>query len=257
MPANIEHHVFKQPSNPDIKIWRYMDFTKYVALLDSGSLYFPRSDKLGDPLEGSTSKANVRLRPHVYKDWSKELLEKHLLQMEAYGRWVRQWTFISCWHLNERESAAMWGLYARTNEAIAVQSTYARLRDCLPSEADAYMGEVRYMDYDTEWLPEGNTFAPFVHKRKSFEHEREIRAVIQDWPTRPSEEGTGGVTDVGKLNAEAGRHIEVPINDLLVAVYVAPTAPVWFRDLVGAVTQRYGFQDKPIIRSSLDEGPVY
>ncbi len=34
MPANTDHSVFKQPSNPDIKLWRYMDFAKYVSLLD-------------------------------------------------------------------------------------------------------------------------------------------------------------------------------------------------------------------------------
>ena len=32
--------------------------------------------------------------------------------------------------------------------------------------------------------PEGNTFYPYLHKRKGFEHEKEIRAIVQEIPPR-------------------------------------------------------------------------
>lgn len=35
-------------------IWRYMDFTKFVSLLDKKTLYFTRSDKFDDKFEGAT-----------------------------------------------------------------------------------------------------------------------------------------------------------------------------------------------------------
>ena len=28
-----DHPVFQEPANPGVKIWRYMDFTKFVSLL--------------------------------------------------------------------------------------------------------------------------------------------------------------------------------------------------------------------------------
>lgn len=40
-------------------IWRYMDFTKFVSLLDKGSLFLCRADNLEDPFEGSSSKIDV------------------------------------------------------------------------------------------------------------------------------------------------------------------------------------------------------
>ncbi len=46
-----EHPCFNTPSD-DTKIWRYMDFTKFVNLLDTKSLFFVRSDKFDDPFEG-------------------------------------------------------------------------------------------------------------------------------------------------------------------------------------------------------------
>lgn len=244
MPAATNHPVFNEPSDRNVKIWRYMDFTKYVALLDSGSLYFPRSDLLGDPFEGSTSRANLAMRARVDGDVTSRVLEKIEKYISEQLRWSRQWTFINSWHMNEYESAAMWRLYAKSNEAISIQSTYDCLHNCLPS--NVYVGEVEYIDYEAEWMPEDNTFWPFIHKRKSYEHERELRAVFQD-----------GSPEFGQRNMETGRLIEVSIEDLVETVYVAPTAPSWFRNLVEAVTAKYGFANVPIIRSSLDTDPVY
>jgi hypothetical protein len=244
MPANTDHPAFQQPPNANIKVWRYMDFTKYISLLDASGLYFPRSDLLGDPFEGSTSRVNLAIRSKVYKGLSPEQVESLTKQLSNHLRWSRQWTFINSWHMNEIESAAMWSIYARSNEAISVQSTYTRLCNCLPP--DVFVGEVQYINYENEWMPEGNSFWPFVHKRKSYEHEREIRAVLQDMSPSP-----------GQQNAERGRLVEVSVDDLVEAVYVAPTAPTWFRDVVEAVTAKYGFAHKPIIRSSLDSDLVY
>jgi len=165
---------------------------------------------------------------------------------------------INSWHMNEHESAAMWRLYARTNEAIAIRSTYQRLYDCLPPIA--YVGVVRYHDYDAEWMAEGNTLYPYVHKLRSFEHEKELRAVIQDLenlPTSINPDTDGSTIQAGIPNPEVGKRVEVSITDLVETIYVSPTAPDWFRDLVEAVTVKYGLANKPVIRSSLDDDPVY
>ena len=73
-----------------------------------------------DPFEGSYPKANVKLRPYVYKDMEREQLVNATTQMANFAKWVREWTYINCWHANEYESAAMWDLYDKTNEAVAV-----------------------------------------------------------------------------------------------------------------------------------------
>jgi len=45
------HEVFTFPPDDLVKIWRYMDFTKFVSLLEKRSLYFPRIDQLEDTFE--------------------------------------------------------------------------------------------------------------------------------------------------------------------------------------------------------------
>ena len=42
------------------------------------------------------------------------------------------------------------------------------------------MGMVQYKDYNSfeDWIPGGNMMYPFIHKRKEFEYEKEVRALI-------------------------------------------------------------------------------
>ena len=47
-----KHPEFEEPSNENIKIWRYLDFTKFVSYLDRKALFFTRADKLDDRFEG-------------------------------------------------------------------------------------------------------------------------------------------------------------------------------------------------------------
>ena len=65
--AIVDHPVFSPPA-PDELLWRYVDLSKYLSVLSGRALWFSRADLLGDPFEGSMSRANVRLRPSVYTD---------------------------------------------------------------------------------------------------------------------------------------------------------------------------------------------
>jgi hypothetical protein len=58
---------------------------------------------------------------------------------------------VSCWHMNEHESAAMWKLYSSSNEAVCIQSTYRRLRCSL--EESVMIGEINYINYEMQRIP--------------------------------------------------------------------------------------------------------
>lgn len=249
----IEHPVFEVPDNPNCKIWRCTDFTKFVGMLQNQALFFSRVDKLGDPFEGSYSKENVRLRPQIYKEMLEKVKVKSsanpLEQWAKFTKLIPRWTYINCWHINEYESAAMWKLYSSSKEAIAIQSTYQKLFDCLP-EKNFFVGKVKYIDYDKEWMPEGNSFYPFVHKRKSFEHEHELRAVHQSLPQKD------GKIVLDLPNEKFGISVSVNLNQLIENVFVAPETAEWFNHLVVGVLEQYAL-DFEVKQSRLDESPVY
>jgi len=250
-----EHPVFEKPDNENIKIWRYLDFTKFVSVLDKQSLFFTRADRLPDSFEGSYSKANIELRPIIYKDISKDSFDKMQMQLQIFSKEIRRFTIMNCWHMNEYESAAMWKLYLKTDEGVAVQSTFKRLTESFHNyeEDDVYIGKVKYIDYQTEWLPEGNFFYPFLHKRKSFEHERELRAIIQKIPTKDDKiDLTQETQEIFDIEA----YITVDLDTLIEKIFVSPTAPKWFNQVVKSIINKYNLK-KEVIQSSLAEGPVY
>jgi hypothetical protein len=191
------------------------------------------------------------LRPIVYK----EMVEKSKAggtfggsdPMSFAVRGLAKYTYVSCWHMNEHESAAMWKLYAKTSEAIAIRSTYLQLFESLP--ARHYVGCVSYIDYEQDWLPEGNLMYPFMHKRKSFEHEHELRALMQIIPTKDRHLDFSQPSDLGHV-------VPVEMDSLVEEVYVAPDCPSWFFQLVQEVSAKFELR-KPIVQSSLNAAPFY
>jgi hypothetical protein len=100
-------------------------------------------------------------------------------------------------------------------------------------------------------MPEDNVFWPFLHKRKSFEHEKELRAIV--WHPRREVKVEGE-----KLEPvfEGGVPVLVGLETLIENVFVSPTAPKWFQDLVKAVSLKYGLDRDPI-RSDLARDPLF
>ncbi len=45
----------EKPKNENSKIWRYLDFAKFISILDRKALFFVRADRLSDKFEGSYS----------------------------------------------------------------------------------------------------------------------------------------------------------------------------------------------------------
>ncbi len=224
-----------------------MDFTKFVSILDSHSLFFTRADRLGDPFEGSFSKVNVALRPSLYEG---EIPESSLQQLANFMKETRQYTLISCWHEAIHESAAMWRLYARESDGIAIRTDFKSLTQSLECEDDVYIGKIQYVDYDTTFIPEGNTFYPYLYKRRSFEHESEVRAMTQKRP------GPDDNNDMSNGVLHSGTYYSVNVSALIKEVIIAPYANEWFINLVKSVAARYDLM-APIKISRLAESPTW
>lgn len=233
-----------------------MDLAKYLSMLDRQSLYFSRATLLGDPFEGSATKMMVAVREQIranrttdpalaqWKDLPDQMFEQ---QAKMFREMVPKY-LVNCWHMNEHELAAMWKLYSTSNEAVCIRSTYRRLRQCLPMFV--YIGEVKYINYDAEYFGAYQALNYIMHKRSSYAHERELRAVI--WEMDRSK---GTETYHAQMTA-AGLAVPVDLPSLIDLVYVSPAAATWFADVVKAMTQKCGFEFS-VHQSALAAGPVF
>ncbi|HEV2187964.1 MAG TPA: hypothetical protein VGR70_12195 [Stellaceae bacterium] len=253
------------PPPDDAKLWRYMNFVKFVYLLNSKSLYFVQGASLIDKFEGAMGSADLlskyndfyseflrdayRTRPDgSAADLSTEQLEasvkKSLESLHQAGEWQRETTYLNCWHEAEHESEAMWRLYADWRHlaaddsgGIVVVSTFRRLSDGLSSVPNLYVGRVKYVDYTKQLVGINEAF---WNKSMSFQHEREVRAVLRDH----------------RKPQPTGISIPVKVDDLIAEVRLSPRCPEWFENLVRdvALLYRCTFEVK---RSALEISPFY
>ena len=173
-----DHPSFERPSD-DTVLWRYMDFTKFVSLLDRQALFFARGDLLEDPFEGTIPKANAAVSPQlIEQSIPEEFLEEATQARATVFRQSRPSILVNCWHENDYESAAMWKLYAKDNAGIAIRTNFNDFASSLTDDQDIHVGRVKYIDYETDPIPETNIIDPFLYKRPSFRHEQEVRAII-------------------------------------------------------------------------------
>lgn len=129
-----------------------------------------------------------------------------------------------------------------------------KLCDTLNSCAEPiHVGEVEYIDhshydYKNKMVDTSETAAVLnitpvlLWKRPSYSHERELRAFYYtESPARGPE--THGVP------------IFVDLKLLLSEIRVSPRSEPWFRELIDKIMARYGFEDVPVTRSSMDDVP--
>ena len=229
---------FPLPQDVGIPIWRYMSVKHFESLLSGKGLWFSRLDVMhaDDPFEGSLPKP-------VYAQLQQQYDDTVMRASKLFGEISsNQRVMINCWHMSRYESVAMWRLYGRENKAICVQSAFNRLYTVLSPQRKIAVGVVTYIDYGREPFAHDHPFwSRFMHKRKSFEYEQELRAVLYN--------------DIGNIPA-VGLMVPVDLKTLLENIYVSPKADDRFTADVTDMVARAGFS-VPVRRSSLDDAPLF
>lgn len=244
--------------NPTDKLWRYMDLGKFIHLISTGKLYFASADSFEDPFEGA--KGNVERKEEWDRfclDFLREAIrtvpgatqemlapdhiekesQRLLTELNQSGSWQRQHKFISCWHCNPYESEAMWKLYSvNTRNAVAVQTTASHLYDALDRNPRIEIGKVKYIDYNNRF---SSINGSCWYKRKSFEHEREVRAIVTNYDT-----------------FSKGLLIPVDLTALIDCLFISPYAPKWFEEVVRSVVEKYEI-NIPVVYSDMTQQPFY
>ena len=257
MTADTEHQVVAkfQPHDVNMKIWRYLDLPKLLDFLETRSLYFARADTFDDPYEGTWTESDVVARERAFKEMPAEYKSKvdparYRQLIESMTLLQIQTTYINGWHGGETENIAMWNLYGKKTGSVVIQSTYKKLMEALPDKS--YLGMVKYQDYSSteKGIASGNSFEPFMHKRKQLEHEKEVRAFI--WIL-------GGPIKEGPINTDElpkGLKVDIDIDKVVETIQVQPETPTWVKGTIENLLKRYGWGMK-VMSSQIDIPPRY
>ena len=209
------------PEDNNTIVWKYLDLSKFLDMLMSQQLFMSRSDKFEDQYEGTFSEPTFEEIKKIATNNPKFL---------DYYKSHREKVVISSWHINEYESFAMWQIFTKNNEGLAIQSTIGRLKKALQPERaiEQYIGNVNYIDYKKEYIPFDDNFFPFLFKRKSFQYEREVR-IISD-------------VSAQNISVNEGLKINVDLNQLIEKIYIHPKSENWYKKLVIELVSKLDFK---------------
>jgi len=264
------HELFQKDftSNSELiqPVWRYLTFSKFMSMLELQALWFCKLETLIDKFEGSL--------PHKTK---KQITRKHLefeplfpdpeLKSQLYDmsdRNVqdgRQILVVNCWFMGDSESPKMWDEYVGSNEGVVIKSNIKRLGEAIHIQPQySRIGKVKYIDfseYDMGTYMGHQAEERALLKQKKYEWENEIRIITMNFvaPGCLNDDGTPQtekqLSGPGMYNPNrAGIYVTANLNQLIEAIYTAPTASIWFHYLVEGVAKRYGLIC-PVLRSSL------
>jgi hypothetical protein len=216
------------------KLWRYLDLSCFISLISQRALHFSLVKDFEDSWEGALPAAlkldatGMGGEMHKFYDFV-ESSTTH--SIDNYR--------VNCWHRNDVESVAMWKLYTRGMDGVSIQTTVGGLKASLQSEdSSIIIGQVKYVDHANLAAfggdPPPGVAAIFV-KRRSFEHENEVRLAIDDEPFVDSE------LDYVKVPLSGGNVI-VDTNALIYRIVASPGYPQWALPSLQAIVSGAGLQ---------------
>jgi len=230
---------------PDTIIWRYLDLARFMSMLEFGALYFSSIAVLA-----KDDQWEAVFHRQLRQTWQ---VHTRVDNLDRSHQYLQERAFVSCWHMNDHESDAMWKLYSHGGNNLVIRSTFSKLCETLNSCAEPIsVGEVEYVDhacYDYGKLIDSTNSSTILNitpvlllKRHSYRHERELRAFYYtESPARGPE--TPGI------------QMFVDLKMLLDDIRVSRRSKPWFRDLIERLMAKYGLENVPVRRSDMDDDP--
>ncbi|MHB8519512.1 MAG: hypothetical protein ACYDH9_02025 [Limisphaerales bacterium] len=204
----------------DQRVWRYMDHWKFENLIKDKALYFRRSDRLEDDMEGKYAEANRTYTTAVWQRFTEAYSIKHDAESREQGALgFRYHIFLSCWHINETENPDMWRLYTKGPESVAIVSTVRKLLAAMEKH-QVVPGRVRYAPQSTP-RPEWSYYAPFFFKDTRFMGEREFRLIGSPPDDQPV-----------RIDTMIGLNLSAAPEAIIDLVKLHPSSPAAFKDQV-------------------------
>ncbi|MBU2513738.1 DUF2971 domain-containing protein [bacterium] len=267
--------------NSDQKIWRYLTLDKFIDLISRQALYFAPLEKFidSDPFEGYMPIPALKIFHGALGDtiqfFEKESLDrfeklgaengvpintekfkrtinsetdkikkKSLKFMKILGKSIQ----VNCWNISDYESEAFWKLYSDEGKGVAIESTVESLsKSIFPTYSGnrIHIYPVKYVDFFDESLNVSDCMVdgqvvPLI-KRKSYEHENEVRAfIVPD-------------VDVKRLDEHKIEHVfvEVDLSVLIERIHISPFAGTAFKNSVKAVSKAFNIEICKISVSNL------
>ena len=235
----------------DDTLLRYMSYPQFKGLFRNGlNLTKAAIYAQDDPFEGEFIELVYQIAKQ-YEIFSEDDDGKRTQQADSLreeSRRVREKSYVSCWTLGESENVALWKIYGKDKNSIALKTTIGKLKQAIESflmtskESDAglmkllkkQIVKVKYIDHRSEDQNIGRKFfnikAPKIlhYKNIAYKYEEEVRVIFD-------------CVESGYGDPPAGEICPLRISPqiFVTEIIVSPFADEWFKTLVHHEMKNY------------------
>jgi len=214
----------------DEKLWRYMDISKFISMLDSNAIWLARVDTVKDKHEGRFHDDMRKMIDAAYRNFS-DTDKSPIENADDFQDYLVKNTFISCWHKNFDENMVMWEIYGRDNSSLAVQTTVGRIRSNIDtSKLNGWSLIMKDIDYKNADEVQGviKYEECFFRKRRHYVYEREVRISLDKYNK-----------DAPIKNTPYGYLLPCKLNLTIENILVHPDCEDWFLKVVESICNKY------------------
>lgn len=233
---------------------KYVNLSKLIDLLISGSFYFTRLDHFEDKSEAISQRQLAKSFEHNIK-FTRSFINE--LSLESRQRLY----FASCWFGAKRESVGMWNLYSDSN-SVALrfkikdfnflwQNNFIKVKPSREKIDKIYINKIEYKDYfdinDALSFKDENKILGF-HKDKSFEHEKEVRVLIKMFSQKRI--GNSRI-EIENNNVEYYKIKNTKIKTIPFEIIFHPKMSFWQKENIKKLIKKYGYSKIECMDSEL------
>ena len=217
-------------------LWRYFKFEHFCDLIDTSTLYFSRADKFEDKNEGLTTDG-------TYQEIQNQLEDLVVANTITFVKDImRNYMFVSCWHMCDEEAQRMWTEYGANG--IAIQTTFAQLKAAISDERQVAIRQVQYVSPDYV-AQDGDVYKQMLLKHPSYSSEKEVRLIH-------CAGGPSGWLGVNDCHDEIGLKLTVDLRSLISKVVMAPNSSKEKTEQIKLLLTKQGLDSAQLKNSSLE-----
>jgi len=221
---------------------RYLDMPRFISFLKTSSLYLCRSDLFSDNFEGSFT---VSVKDAIINSYEKNRIK---FTYDKFKKELREGVFINCWSLGIDDNMALWRLYGKSNDCVAVTTTVAKLEAALNRFRGQGRLSLKKVEYIKHWKDPEIKIKPysnvFKYKTVGYAFENEVRIILDRY-----------VDTFEAKSKKEGVAVPVELNTFMRSVVVSPECSPWFKAVVEDISDKYGVTC-PVRSSSMSKQPI-
>ncbi len=231
-----------------VRVWRYLQADALFFTLLNATLRFTQVAEFQDHWEGLISSASRRRQTEIDEGIASHSgIPSPPQAFDHFENFNKYMNYVSSWSLNTPDKMLMWQAFTQGNDGIAIEVDLIEICQQLTSRVDA--GEIGLIDYaNLEEVPAKSLHwrEELFRKRPAFEHEKEVRIVIDHMFNGKS--GTFQYSDFPK------HHFEPIDLSSIKAIQVHPYSTTELENSLINLVEKLAL-DIPVTRSTIADFP--